>query len=117
MRPPFKSYSVSFLACWLALAAMHAAAQGYPAKPVRVIVPFPPGAGVDIVTRLGTPKEIVSRLGGELRKIVQMPDVRERLVSQGADPIGSTPEDFRAHIKAEIAKWGRAVQASGARVD
>ena len=65
----------------------------------------------------GTSKDVVARLSGELRKIVQLPDIRKQLISQGADPVGTTAEQFGAHLRAEIAKWGKAVKASGARVD
>src|SRR5205085_12470725 len=43
-----------------------------------------------------------------------MPDVRERLISQGAEPLGGTPEQFADYVKAEIAKWSKVVAASGA---
>ena len=65
----------------------------------------------------GTSKDVVARLSSELRKIAQLPDVRKQLVSQGADAVSTTPEQFGAHLRAEIAKWGKAVKASGARVD
>lgn len=65
----------------------------------------------------GTPKEIIDRLDGEVRKIVQMADVRARLISQGADPIGSTPEEFRAYLKSELVKWEKAVKAVGVRIE
>ena len=64
----------------------------------------------------GTPKEIISRLNSEVRKIIQMPDVRARLISQGADPIGSTPEEFQAYIKSELVKWEKAVKAIGVHI-
>ncbi len=94
-----------------------AAARDLPTVAESGLPGFDTSTWFGLLAPAGTPKEIVSRLGGELRKIAQMPDIRERLVSQGADPIGSTPEEFRAHIKAEIAKWGKAVLASGARVE
>jgi tripartite-type tricarboxylate transporter receptor subunit TctC len=65
----------------------------------------------------GTPKEIVAKLNTEIRRILALPDVRERLTQLGADPAGNTPEQFGAYVKAEIAKWGPIVKASGARVD
>lgn len=65
----------------------------------------------------GTPKEIIDRLDGEVRKIVRMADVRARLISQGADPIGSTPEEFRAYLKSELVKWEKAVKAVGVRIE
>ena len=65
----------------------------------------------------GTPKEIIDRLDGEVRKIVQMADIRARLISQGADPIGSTPEEFRAYLKSELVKWEKAVKAVGVRIE
>mgnify|MGYP003341444392 CR=1 FL=1 len=46
-----------------------------------------------------------------------MPDVRQKLEEQGADIVASTPDQFAAHIRREIAKWATVVKASGARVD
>ncbi len=65
----------------------------------------------------GTPKAIIARLNGEVRKILQMPDVLERLKAQGADPIGSTPEEFRDYIKSELVKWEKVVKAAGVRIE
>lgn len=64
-----------------------------------------------------TPKAIIARLNGEVRKILQMPDVLERLKAQGADPIGSTPEEFRDYIKSELVKWEKVVKAAGVRIE
>jgi len=64
-----------------------------------------------------TPPEIIARLHAETVKALAAPEVREKLLAQGAEPIGSSPEEFRAYIRAEIEKWGRVVRASGARVD
>ena len=65
----------------------------------------------------GTPPEIVSRLQHEVAKALGSPAVRERLQAQGAEPVGNTPEQFAALIKAETAKWAQVVKASGAKVD
>jgi tripartite-type tricarboxylate transporter receptor subunit TctC len=70
-----------------------------------------------VLAPTGTPKEIVQQLSGELIRILQAPDVREKLVSQGFDPVGDTPEQFAAFLRAEIAKWAKVVKASGARPD
>jgi tripartite-type tricarboxylate transporter receptor subunit TctC len=53
----------------------------------------------------GTPKPIVSRLNAEIRKVMALPEVRESLVKQGAEPSTSTPEELGALIKAEAVKW------------
>ncbi len=65
----------------------------------------------------GTPKEVLAKLNGEVRKILGMPDIVERLSAQGAEPAPTTPEVLEAYIKTEIAKWAKVVKASGARVD
>jgi tripartite-type tricarboxylate transporter receptor subunit TctC len=70
-----------------------------------------------IMVPAGTPKDIVARLNAEVRKIMALPDVRERFDQQGAIASPGTPEDFDAFIRAEIAKWGKVVKASGAKVD
>lgn len=65
----------------------------------------------------GTPRDIINRLNGEARRIAQMPNIRELLSSQGADPLGTTPEEFRAFIRVELVKWAKAVQAAGVRAE
>lgn len=65
----------------------------------------------------GTPREIVRKLQQESAKVLQLRDVREKLLSQGLEPAGSTPEEFAATIESEIAKWAKVVKASGARVE
>jgi tripartite-type tricarboxylate transporter receptor subunit TctC len=64
-----------------------------------------------------TPKEIVTKLNKEMVRILKTPEVKGRLMEQGAEPIGNSPEQFAAHIQAEIAKWERVVKESGAQVD
>ena len=65
----------------------------------------------------GTPSEIVKRLNAEMVKIINMPDVREKLVGLGAEPVANTPEEFGALVKTEVAKWADIVKKSGAKVD
>jgi tripartite-type tricarboxylate transporter receptor subunit TctC len=70
-----------------------------------------------VVAPAGTPGEIVTRLSGEIARIVQTPELRKHFLNEGSEPIGSTPEEFKAYIGAEIAKWAKVVEASGAQVD
>lgn len=64
-----------------------------------------------------TPKAIVTRLSRELARLVQMPELRDRLAAAGIEPLGSSPEEFSEHIRQEIARWAKVVKDSGARVD
>lgn len=64
-----------------------------------------------------TPKPVVSRLHNDIVKVLQEPDVKNRLSGLGFEIVGSTPEQFSAYIKAEIKKWAKAVKASGAKAD
>ena len=65
-----------------------------------------------VLAPAGTPPAVVSRLHAEIAKVLQQPATREQISSLGADPSGSTPEEFAAHIKAEIAKWAKVVKAA-----
>ena len=65
----------------------------------------------------GTSGGIVSRLHAESVKLLKLPDVKDRLDATGFEPIGTTPEQFGAYIRSEIAKWAKVVKASGVRVD
>jgi tripartite-type tricarboxylate transporter receptor subunit TctC len=63
----------------------------------------------------GTPPEIVAKLNAELVKILRAPDVKEQLAALGAEPVGDTPEEFRAFLKADMARWGKIIQEKGIR--
>ncbi|MBM3359139.1 MAG: tripartite tricarboxylate transporter substrate binding protein [Betaproteobacteria bacterium] len=63
------------------------------------------------------PRPVVDRLNAEFAKAVRLPEVQKIYVSVGAAPITNTPEEFAAHIRAELVKLGKLVELSGARVD
>lgn len=66
-----------------------------------------------VVVPARTPNAIVKRLHAELAKIARQPELRELLGAQGADVIGSTPEEFAAVIRDESAKWARVIRTAG----
>ncbi|MBI5132680.1 MAG: tripartite tricarboxylate transporter substrate binding protein [Rhodopseudomonas palustris] len=70
-----------------------------------------------IVVPAATPQPVVSRLNAEINRIAALPDVRERLAAQGLDAIPSTPEAFTKTIHDDYARWGKVVEASGAKLD
>jgi tripartite-type tricarboxylate transporter receptor subunit TctC len=63
------------------------------------------------------PKEVVARFNADINKALQDPELRRKLGSQGADVAGSTPEQFSRLIRDDIARWGRIVRDSGAKID
>jgi tripartite-type tricarboxylate transporter receptor subunit TctC len=65
----------------------------------------------------GTPPAVVARLGKEIRGILGDPSIKSKITEQGAEVVASTPEDFAAFVKDEIAKWREVVRATGTRVD
>jgi tripartite-type tricarboxylate transporter receptor subunit TctC len=58
----------------------------------------------------GTPRALVDRLNGELVRIVRLPDIRERLLAMGVEPIGSAPDELGRHLAGEIKQWSDIVQ-------
>ncbi|MBL0141677.1 MAG: tripartite tricarboxylate transporter substrate binding protein [Betaproteobacteria bacterium] len=65
---------------------------------------------IGLLAPAGTPKEIINRMQHEIERIVHLPEVQERLLASGAEPIASTPEQFGAYLSAEVAKWARVVK-------
>ena len=66
----------------------------------------------------GTPKPIVAKMNAEIRKILEMPDVRQLLIDQGADPTASnTPEEYAAYVKSELAKWSKVIHDTDAKAE
>jgi hypothetical protein len=62
-----------------------------------------------VLAPAGTPAAIIAKLNKEMVRILHMADVRKRLAGDGSEPVGSTPEEFAAHIKAEIARWRKVI--------
>jgi tripartite-type tricarboxylate transporter receptor subunit TctC len=65
----------------------------------------------------GTPPEIIHRLQREIARIIKIPEVRAVFLSQSAEPVGNTPEQFAAEIKASVARWTPVVEAAGIKAD
>src|SRR5919204_1020798 len=75
------------------------------------------GSWYGIMAPAGTPRDIVERLNGAVVKAIRHPEVAKRLVQEGAIVIGSTPAEFGAHIKAELARVAAVVRAAGIRIE
>ena len=65
----------------------------------------------------GAPRPVVMLLNERIRQIVAAPDVRQRLIEQGADPVTDTPEEFGAYVRTELARWTKVVKDTGARIE
>jgi tripartite-type tricarboxylate transporter receptor subunit TctC len=63
------------------------------------------------------PRETVAALASATARAARSPDIRQRLVEQGADPVGNTPEEFSRILKEEIAKYAEVIRISGAKVE
>jgi len=71
------------------------------------------GAWFGVMVRAGTPPEIVARLNAEAVRALNAAEVRDRLVSMGATPVGDSPTEFAAFIRAESARWGEVIRKAG----
>jgi tripartite-type tricarboxylate transporter receptor subunit TctC len=71
------------------------------------------GSWYGVVAPAGTPRPTVSRLHAEIVKVLALPDMRDRLVSQGIDPVGNTHEQFAVYMQAEIIKWAKIIKSTG----
>ena len=70
-----------------------------------------------LVAPAGTPREIVARISTEVSRALNAPEVRERLLAQGVEPVGSTPEQFAAHLESEMRRYAAVIRSSGAKID
>jgi tripartite-type tricarboxylate transporter receptor subunit TctC len=83
--------------------------QGYPG--------FEAGTWYGVLGPAGLPKPIVAKIEGDIIDALRAPDVRERLVAQLVEPLGTTAEQFAAVMKAEVAKWEKVIKAANLRVE
>jgi len=65
----------------------------------------------------GTTDAVIARLQSEISRIVKVPEVRDRFLALGAEPVGNTPEQFAAFYRNEVLKWAKVVKESGAQID
>jgi tripartite-type tricarboxylate transporter receptor subunit TctC len=94
-----------------------AAAPDMPTLDEQGLKGFETGSWFGMAVPAATPRDIVAKLHAEATRSIAAPDLRKRMSAEGAEFIGDTPEEFTAFFKSEMAKWGKAVKASGAKVD
>ena len=70
-----------------------------------------------VLAPAGTPQGIIGRLQNELHNTLRLPELRDKLIAQGLEPVANTPAEFAAIIAMEITKWSKVVAASGAKVE
>ena len=91
-----------------------------PGIPTMIEAGYPGQTGetpVGIFVQTGTPKEVGEIIRAKVVKIIAMPDVKAKLASVGFVPIGDTPEEFTAYLKAEGEKWGKLINALNLKSD
>jgi tripartite-type tricarboxylate transporter receptor subunit TctC len=70
-----------------------------------------------LLTPAGTPRAIVDKLSADAGKVLTQQEIREKFADLGMEPVSSTPEQFRAHIVAEMEKWGKLIKEANLRID
>jgi len=69
------------------------------------------------VAPVATPREVIVRLNREVNRVIELPDVRQRLVNQGGEVLGGTPEEFGAFMRSEIERWSKIIKQLNIRVE
>jgi tripartite-type tricarboxylate transporter receptor subunit TctC len=64
-----------------------------------------------------TPKDVVAKLAAAFKQVLDNPDIRKSMVTQGADPAYLSPDDFGAYLVQQMPVWAKAVKDSGAKLD
>ena len=98
-------------------AARSAAAPELPTVAESALPGFEVTNWIGLFAPAGTPLQIVRRWNGEVARFMQSKEIEARLLGEGARHVATTPEQFGAFVRAEIAKWAPVVKASGARAD
>ena len=79
----------------------------YPSLPVKNVK--------EVIAPAATPRDIISKLNGDIVAILKQPELHARLAADGAEPWGSTSDEFGRHLKSEIAKWAKVVATAKLR--
>jgi tripartite-type tricarboxylate transporter receptor subunit TctC len=78
---------------------------------------FEASAWVGVMGPAGMPRPITNKLSAEFAKAVRLPDVKQQFASSGAEPVGSSPDEFAKYVNAQLLKWAKVVKESGAKLD
>lgn len=91
------------------------------APEIPTVAEFIPGFAVDsvfgAVVPSATSREVVTRISADIARVLQSPEVKQRMAEIGLASVGNKPDEFDAYIRAEIPKWAKVVKASGATAD
>ena len=79
----------------------------HPSLPVKTVK--------ELLAPAATPRGVIDRMHAETVKIIGTPDMREKLIAQGFEPVGSSPAEFAAYIQAQIETWAKVIRAAGLR--
>lgn len=102
----------------LAVTSAQRVASAPELPPVGQAVPgFEVTAWFGFMAPAHTPQPVIAKIHADVVKAMAAPDVRERMLTQAAEPVGSTPQEYAAFISSEIAKWAKVVKQSGAKVE
>jgi tripartite-type tricarboxylate transporter receptor subunit TctC len=70
-----------------------------------------------VVVPAGTPKEIIERLNAEIKKLIALPDVKDKLEALGFNPVADRPEEFGGRIRSEIGRWGKVIRDANIKIE
>jgi tripartite-type tricarboxylate transporter receptor subunit TctC len=75
------------------------------------------GSWYGVFAPAGTPGAVIAKLHSEIVSMLKLPDVQQRLATEGGEPIGNSPAEFAAQVKSDIAKWSKVARESGIRAE
>lgn len=81
------------------------------------IADFQSDSWYGILVPAGTPRDIIAKLNAEILRVLALPDVKQRLAIEGAEPMGDTPERFAEQIKKDLARWTKVASEAKVKVD
>ena len=95
----------------------YSAAPELPTISEAAVPGYASGSWVGFLAPAGTPREVVAKLGREIMSVVNRPDVRERFIQIGIEPVGNSPGEFTAFLKNEVTKWEKVIRTANVKVD
>jgi tripartite-type tricarboxylate transporter receptor subunit TctC len=78
---------------------------------------FVVSSGFGMLAPANTPRAIIDRINASVRKALAHPDVNKGLSSQGADPVGNSPDEYSQYNRAEIARWSKVARQAGVQAE